>query len=202
MPVKTPSSPSPRSASSSLSSSGWLAPFVAVAVAFTISVGALDYSGPSRPGWSGGSPGSIGRFPAERRRRSCTSGTRDPTSPVEVRRTTSSRASTSSTQFFNTRIATVFHLGTETIGRDNLAAPALTVGDGGVVLDDRGRPFAPRYAVLDSRQPVGRRLARLDLADLGSQYQSGSSLTLWEVEPPLRFLVHAQPLPGADGREC
>ena len=98
----------------------------------------------------------------------------------------------------------MFHLGTENIERDNLASPALTVGDGGVVLDDRGRPFAPRYAVLDSRQPVvGRRLARLDLADLGSQYQSGSSLTLWEVEPPLRFLVHAQPLPPrADGREC
>ncbi len=98
----------------------------------------------------------------------------------------------------------MLHLGSENIGRDNLASPGLTVGDGGVVLDDRGRPFAPTHAVLDSRQPVvGRRLARLDLADLGSQYQSGSSLTLWKVEPPLRFLVHAQPLPPrADGREC
>ena len=75
---------------------GRLAPFVAVAVAFTIGVGALDYSGALAPGRSGGSPGSIGRFPAPRRRRSCTSGTRDPTSPVELRRTTSSRASTSS----------------------------------------------------------------------------------------------------------
>ena len=158
----------------------------------------------SRPERSGGSPGSIGRFPATRRRRSCTSGTRDPTSPAGRRRTTSSRASTSSPSSSTRASRRVFHLGTESIERDNLASPALSVGDGGVVLDDRGRPFAPRYAVLDSRQPVvGTRLARLDLADLGSQYQSGSSLTLWHVEPPLRFLVHAQPLPPrADGRAC
>ena len=98
----------------------------------------------------------------------------------------------------------MLHLGSENIGRDDLASPGSRVGDGGVVLDDRGRPFATTYAVLDSRQPVvGTKLARLDLADLGSQYQSGSSLTLWKVEPPLRFLVHAQPLPPrADGREC
>ncbi len=69
---------------------------------------------------------------------------------------------------------------------------------------ENGKPFAPAYVVLDSRQPVvGTPLARLDLAGLGSQYQAGSSLALWKVEPPLRFLVHAQPLPPrADGGEC
>jgi hypothetical protein len=106
-------------------------------------------------------------------------------------------------EFFNTNVARVYHLDDEQIGRDNLESPSLTVGPGGVVLD-RGRPFAPSHVALDSRQPVvGRRLGRLDLSRLGSQYQSGASLTLWEVDPPLRFLVHAQPLPPrADEREC
>ena len=99
----------------------------------------------------------------------------------------------------------MFHLEGREIGRDNLASPALTVGPGGVLCSSTTRPFAPRYAALDSRQPVvGRELARLDLAGVGgAEYQAGASLTLWEVEPPLRFLVHAQPLPPrADGREC
>jgi hypothetical protein len=58
--------------------------------------------------------------------------------------------------------------------------------------------------VLDSRQPVvGRRLGRLDLASLGSAYQAGASLSAWQVDPPLRFPPHAQPLPPrADGGEC
>ena len=106
-------------------------------------------------------------------------------------------------EFFNTNVARVYHLDDEQIDRDFLESPSLTVGPGGVVLD-RGRPFGSRYVALDSRQPVvGRRLGRLDLSRLGSQYQSGASLTLWEVDPPLRFLDHAQPLPPRpDQREC
>jgi hypothetical protein len=183
---------------------GRLAPLVAVAVAFTIAVGALDYSGGLTPGterelaWvdralPDGATASLVHLGYSRPDQPCGAAADYEQQGLDVL-----------TEFFNTRVAGVFHLGTENIERDNLSSPALTVGDGGVVLDDRGRPFAPRYAVLDSRQPVvGRRLARLDLADLGSQYQSGSSLTLWDVEPPLRFLVHAQPLPPrADGRPC
>ena len=106
------------------------------------------------------------------------------------------------TEFFNTRVDRVFHVGQQ-VERDNLSSPSLTIGAGGIVLDG-GRPFAPKYAVLDSRQPVvGTRLAQLDLSSLGTQYQAGASLALWKVEPPLRFLVHAQPLPPrADGGEC
>ena len=148
--------------------------------------------------------GRSGRFPATRRRRSCTSDTRDPTSPAERRRTTSSRASTSSPSSstrasrrcsISERRPSSATISRHPLSRSATAASCSTTAAG---------PSPLRYAVLDSRQPVvGRRLARLDLADLGSQYQSGSSLTLWEVEPPLRFLVHAQPLPPrADGREC
>ena len=183
---------------------GRLAAFVAVALAFTIGVATLDYSGPFAPGterqlaWvdralPGDATASLVHLGYSRSDQPC-SGSAD----------YEQQGLTVLTEFFSTRVDRVLHLGSENIGRDNLASPGLTVGEGGVVLDDRGRPFAPTHAVLDSRQPVvGRRLARLDLADLGSQYQSGSSLTLWEVEPPLRFLVHAQPLPPrADGREC
>jgi hypothetical protein len=44
------------------------------------------------------------------------------------------------------------------------------------VLGESGRPFGPRYAVLDSRQPVvGQRLARFDLARLGPTPRWSSS---------------------------
>lgn len=175
---------------------GRLAPFVAVAVAFTIGVCALDYSGALAPGTERRLAWVDRALPGAATASLMHLGYSRPDQPCGAVADYEQQGFDVLTEFFNTRIATVFHLGTENIERDNLASPALTVGDGGVVLDHRGRPFAPRYAVLDSRQPVvGRRLARLDLADVGSQYQSGSSLTLWEVEPPLRFLVHAQPLP-------
>ena len=105
------------------------------------------------------------------------------------------------TEFFNTRVGDVFSSADDV--RDALPSGKLSIGPGGVVLW-RGAPFAPRYVVLDSRQPVvGRRLARLDLASLATQFQDGASLTLWRVEAPLRFLAHAQPLPPrADEREC
>jgi hypothetical protein len=183
---------------------GRLAPFVAVAVAFTIAVGALDYSGALAPGTERRLAWVDRALPGDATASLVHLGYSRPDQPCGAAADYEQQGLDVLTEFFNTRVAGVFHLGTESIERDNLASPALNVGDGGVVLADRGRPFAPRYVVLDSRQPVvGRRLARLDLADLESQYQSGSSLTLWEVEPPLRFLVHAQPLPPrADGRAC
>ena len=103
------------------------------------------------------------------------------------------------TEFFNTRIDRVFRVGQPST-RDNLESPSLTIGAGGVVLDG-GRPFSPKYAVLDSRQPVvGTRLAQLDLASLGTQYQDGASLTLWKVDPPLRFLGARPTAATARGR--
>ena len=183
---------------------GRLAPLVAVAVAFTIAVGALDYSGALAPGTERRLAWVDRALPGDATASLVHLGYSRPDQPCGAAADYEQQGLDVLTEFFNTRVASVFHLGAENIERDNLASPALSVGDGGVVLDDRGRPFAPRYAVLDSRQPVvGTRLARLDLADLGSQYQSGSSLTLWHVEPPLRFRVHAQPLPPrADGRAC
>ena len=183
---------------------GRLAPFVAASLAFTIGIGGLDYSGPFAPGAERPLAWVDRALPGDATASLVHLGYSRPDQPCGAAADYEQQALIVLTEFFGTRVDRVFHLGRETVERDNLASPALTVGDGGVVVDDRGRPFAPRYAVLDSRQPVvGRRIARLDLADLGSQYQAGSSLTLWQVEPPLRFRVHAQPLPPrADGREC
>ncbi len=106
------------------------------------------------------------------------------------------------TEFFNRDVGRVVHV-SEQVKRDLVTSPEVTVGRGGVIFKD-GRPFAPPYAVLDSRQPiVGDRLARFDLASLGQIFPDGASLTLWKVDPPLRLLAHAQPLPPrADGGEC
>ena len=106
------------------------------------------------------------------------------------------------TEFFNRDVGRVVHV-SEQVKRDLLMSPEVTVARGGVVLED-GRPFAPPYAVLDSRQPiVGDRLARFDLGTFGPVFPEGPSLTLWKVDPPLRLLAHAQPLPPrADGSEC
>ena len=105
------------------------------------------------------------------------------------------------TEFFNARVDGVTHMSEPM--PDNVPSPKLTVAPGGIVHKD-GRPFTPAYVVLDSRQPiVGRRLARFDLASLGSAWQGGASLSVWKVSPPLGFLTHAQPLPPrANGQEC
>jgi hypothetical protein len=105
------------------------------------------------------------------------------------------------TEFFNARIDRVTHM-SEPVP-DNVPSPKLTVAPGGIV-HENGRPFTPAYAVLDSRQPiVGRRLARFDLASLGSAWQGGASLSVWKVTPPLGFLTHVQPLPPRpDGQQC
>jgi hypothetical protein len=106
------------------------------------------------------------------------------------------------TEFFNRRIGTVAHV-YDANPRDGLASRELAVGPGGVILDD-GRPFEPSYLVIDSRQPiVGTRVQRFDLQTIGSPYQAGASLTLWRVDPPLRFYPRADPLPPrADGHRC
>ena len=178
-------------------------PFLAVAVAFAALACGIDYSGPfgqdqdRRLAWvddalSGGERASLVHLGYSRSDQPCAMSTDYEQQGLVVL-----------TEFFNTRVDRVLHAGGQEIERDNLESPSLTVGDGGVVFDG-ARPFAPGHVVLDSRQPiVGRRLARLDLAALGSQYQAGASLTLWTVDPPLRFLAHAQPLPPrADGRQC
>ena len=105
------------------------------------------------------------------------------------------------TEFFNARVDRVYHMA-EGIP-DGVPSPVLTVASGGI-LQEKGRSFAPRYVVLDSRQPVvGRRLARFDLDRLGHGWSGGASLSLWRVHRPLGFLTHAQPLPPrANGQQC
>jgi hypothetical protein len=181
-----------------------IAPFLTVAVAFTALVCQLDYSGPFSRAQDRQLAFVDRALPRDGTASLIHLGYSRPDQPCGAAADWEQQGLIVWTEFFNTRVDRVFHLQGHEIGRDNLASPALTVGPGGVVLE-RGRPFAPSYAALDSRQPVvGRELARLDLAGLGnSQYQDGASLTLWEVDPPLRFLVHAQPLPPRpDGKEC
>jgi hypothetical protein len=182
---------------------GRVAPFAAVAVAFTALVCGLDYSGAIAPGQTGPLAWVDRALPTRARASLIYLGYQRPDQPCADGVEYEQQGLTVLTEFFNSSVDRVYRLGSANIGRDNLPSPSLTVAAGGVVREGE-RSFAPRYAVLDSRQPVvGRRLARLDLASLGTQYQEGSSLTLWQVEPPLRFLPHAQPLPPrADGRPC
>ena len=177
-------------------------PILAVAVAFALLVSGLDYSGPFSESQDRQLAWVDQALPGDRKASLVHLGFSRPDQPCGAAADREQQWLVVLTEFFNTRVDRVFHVG-EQIERDNLPSPRVTVGPGGVVLE-RGRPFAPRYVVLDSRQPVvGTLLARLDLARLGTQYQDGASLALWKVEPPLRFLVHAQPLPPrADGRSC
>jgi hypothetical protein len=105
------------------------------------------------------------------------------------------------TEFFNARVDRVLSM-SEPVP-DGFPSRKVTVAPGGIV-HENGRPLAPRYAVLDSRQPiVGQRLARFDLSRVGPQWQGGASLSLWRVHRPLGFLPHAQPLPPRpNGNEC
>jgi hypothetical protein len=106
------------------------------------------------------------------------------------------------TEFFNVHIRSVTHI-YETNPRDSLASAELTTGPGGFIYKN-GRRFSTTYLVIDSRQGiVGKRLARFNLLDIHSQYQQGASLTLWRVDPPLRFLPLPSPLPPrGDGGNC
>ncbi len=182
---------------------GRVAPFAAVAVAFTALVCGLDYSGAIAPGQNRPLAWVDRALPTRARASLIYLGYQRPDQPCADGVEYEQQGLTVLTEFLNSSVDRVYRLGSASIGRDNLPSPSLTVADGGVVHEGE-RPFAPRYVVLDSRQPVvGRQLAQFDLATVGTQYQEGSSLTLWHVERPLRFLRHAQPLPPrADGREC
>jgi hypothetical protein len=177
-------------------------PMLAVVVAFVAGVCALDYSGPFGRDQDRALAWVDRAIPGDGRAAIVHLGYSRPDQPCGPPADVEQQWLVILTEFFNTHVDRVFHV-TEKVERDSLASPVVTIGDGGVV-SEGGVPFAPAYAVLDSRQPVvGTQLGRLDLASLGSQYQAGSSLTLWQVDPPLRFLRHAQPLaPRADGGEC
>ena len=177
-------------------------PLLAVATAFVAGVCALDYSGPFSRAQDGQLAWVDRAIPSGGKAAIVHLGYSRPDQPCGPPADVEQQTFVVLTEFFNTHVDRVFHV-TEAVERDNLESPAVTIGDGGVVFEN-GVPFAPAYAVLDSRQPVvGRRLGRLDLVSLGSQYRAGASLTLWQVDPPLRFLVHAQPLPPrADEGSC
>ena len=106
------------------------------------------------------------------------------------------------TEWFNKRVDAVKHLYRPN-QFDGVPSGELTVGDGGLVLED-DRPFAPEYAVVDSRQKVtGTPVARFDLDSIQSQYRNGASLTLWRVDPPLRLYPRPEPFPPrGDSQFC
>ncbi|MBD0338926.1 MAG: hypothetical protein ICV67_06545 [Thermoleophilia bacterium] len=104
------------------------------------------------------------------------------------------------TEYLNARIDAVAWL-YEPNGFDGLPARQLAVGTGGLVLSD-GRPFAPRYVVIDTRQSVtGVRVARFDLTSIRHpELGNGASLTLWRVDPPLRLYPLPEPVPPRGDR--
>lgn len=105
-------------------------------------------------------------------------------------------------EYFNTRIDKVRYVYVPN-ALDGFGHHELTLGEGGLILDG-GRPFEREYVVIDSRQPLtGREVARYDLTPVRGEFRYGGSLTLWQVDPPLRFFPLPQPLPPrADGRPC
>ena len=107
------------------------------------------------------------------------------------------------TEFFNTHLTAGTYLYAPN-PRDGLPGKGLTESTNGVIVDDHGVPFRPAYVVIDSRQPIiGKRLDRFDLLALDTDYENGASLTLWRVDPPLRFKPRANPLPPrGDGQSC
>jgi hypothetical protein len=105
------------------------------------------------------------------------------------------------TEFFNTRVDRVVHV-YGPIERDGLASPKLNVGEDGTLYEGL-EPLRPRYAVIDSRLPLkGRRVARLDQSTVQPYTNEGASLSLWRIDPPLRFAPRHAALPSRpDGRE-
>jgi hypothetical protein len=107
------------------------------------------------------------------------------------------------TEFFNTRVDRVAHVYADNVA-SGVPSMALVVAEGGVLETDDGRTLAPRYVVVDSRQPVaGTRLRRFDLDPAVPVYRDGASMTLWRAEAPLRLGPRPEPLPPRpDGRPC
>ena len=106
-------------------------------------------------------------------------------------------------EFLNTRVHQTTYL-YEPVGRDYLGARQLELGPS-LTLLDRGAPLDVRYVVVDSRIPVlGRRIARLDLAGIGSDLSAGASLTLWEAARPVRLDLQGpvRLSPRPDGQSC
>ena len=165
----------------SSSSAGGVAPFVAVAVAFTSLVCGLDYSGAIAPGTERRLAWVDGRFPASATASLVHLGYSRPDQPCAAAGEYEQQGLAVLTEFFNTRVDRVYHLGSATIGRDNLAsvcadasataascsttAAALRAASCGARLATAGRRTAARAA--GSRRPR-------------TQYQAGSSLTLWQ----------------------
>ena len=106
------------------------------------------------------------------------------------------------TEWFNRRVDAVKHLYRPN-QYDGVPSGELTVGEGDLLLAE-GRPFAPDYVIVDSREKVrGTRVTRFDLDSIQSEFRNGASLTLWRVDPPLRLHGRPNPFPPrGDGRFC
>jgi len=178
-----------------------LAPILAVVLAFVALTGPLDYSGALTPQQDRTLAWVDRALPKGAAATLIHLGLSRPDQPCSRDAGNAQKTLVVWTEFFNARVDRVTHM-FEPVP-DTVPSPKLTVAPGGIV-HEHGRPFTPAYAILDSRQPiVGRRLARFDLASLGTAWQGGASLSLWRVSPPLGFLPHAQPLPPrANGEEC
>jgi hypothetical protein len=178
-----------------------LAPVLSVVLAFAAVAGPLDYSGPITPVQDRALAWVDHSLPRGATATLVHVGLSRPDQPCAKAADDEQRGLVTWTEYFNTQVDHVKHVFEPAPGE--LASPELHVGSGGVVLLN-GRPFSTAYAVLDTRQPiVGQRLARFDLASLNSPLHQGSSLSLWKVRAPLRFLPRTQPLPPrANGGDC
>jgi Carbohydrate binding domain len=100
------------------------------------------------------------------------------------------------TEFFNRRIRAVRYVRYPNPG-DGLGSEPLTVERDEHVLD-AGEPFDSRYVAIDARQPiVGERIASMSIS---SEEGGRAMLTLWRVDPPLRFVPLRRPVGGLRGR--
>jgi len=178
-----------------------LAPILALALAFVVPAAPLDYSGALTQEQDHALAWVDRALPEGAAATLVHLGLSRPDQPCSRSADADQRTLVVLTEFFNAHVDRVVHMSEEV--PDQVTSPKVTVATGGIV-HENGRPFGPRYAILDSRQPVvGQRLARFDLGRLGPAWQGGASLTLWKVTRPLGFLTHAQPLPPrANGRQC
>jgi hypothetical protein len=177
-----------------------LVPILSVVLAFVVMAAPLDYSGALTREEDGQLSWVDRALPGHATATLVHVGFSRPDQPCAKAADADQRTLSVWTEFFNARVDRVYHMAEEI--PDGVPSPVLTVAPGGIV-ETKGRPFAPRYVVLDSRQPiVGRRLARFDLDRLHG-WSGGASLSLWRAHRPLGFLTHAQPLPPrADGHQC